>query len=80
MHAVGADGERHVDPVVDDERNAHGLQQRPADLGELSGGGGLEAELDRGDAPLLRRPDQRHEVPPTDERIVRDEHELERLR
>ncbi len=76
MHALRADGERHVDPVVDDEGNAHRLQQRPAEFSQFSRGGRLESELHRGDAPLLRRPDQCHEVPPPDERIVGDEHEL----
>jgi hypothetical protein len=80
MHPVGADGERHVDPVVEDDRNAHCPQERPARDGQVSRRSGLEPELYRGDAPLLRCADQAHQIPPTDKCVVSNEHELQCLR
>ena len=79
VHAVRANGEGHIQAVVDDEGNAERLQQCAADSGQVGGGGPLEPELDRRDPPLLCGLDDGDQITATQEGVVGHEHESERL-
>jgi len=80
VHTRRANGERHVEPVVEEERHRERLAQRARCRGECSGIGVLEAELHGGDAPPLGREAELHEVAAAEEGVVGDQHESEDLR
>ena len=59
MHAVGAERERRLDVVVDDERDARrarGVGDSAAPLDDLASRQVLEAQLDHGRAAFDRTP------------------------
>jgi hypothetical protein len=80
VHTVRANGDGDVDSIVDNDGDANGLNQRPAEPGQFRRGGPLEAELDGSDAPLLRRLDDGDKITAPEECVVRDEHEAQCLR
>ena len=78
MHAVGADGQRHVDPIVDEEERPPARGCGPKALGEREEGTSAEvllAELHGREPRLERRLDDRHEVATAGPRPVGHEDE-----
>ena len=68
MHAVGAGGERDVDAVIDQQRDAERRERRLDGAGALDHGArvaALVAKLDQRRATLRHQPGKLREIPPT---------------
>ncbi len=77
MHPRGPGRERHVHPIVHEDRYADRAPEDPRDLAQLAWRGPLEPKLHRGHAAAHRRLGQCDDVPLADERIVGDEHQAQ---
>jgi hypothetical protein len=77
MHAGGADGEGHVEPVVHEDGHLDGRHQGAARRRQFAGRCPLEPELDRRGPAGHRLPYGSHEVPAGEEVVVGHEQEPE---
>jgi len=80
VHAVRPGGERHIEPVVDENRHGHGASEGTRELHELAGRRVLEAQLHGRDPARHGGTAHRHDVAPGEQAVVGDEQEPQGLR